>query len=607
MTELAGLLVLGFLAQWLSWRIKVPAILPLIIIGLLVGSISTFFTPDGQKLIDGDGIFQEGLLFDAISISVGLILFEGGLTLKVAEVKRLVGTVGKIVLLGAAITLIGSTIATQLLLNLNFATSLLFSSLIIVTGPTVIGPILRNVRPNFNISTILKWEGILIDPIGALIAILIYEYLAFSDLDQNFLSFATKSISITIVVGTASGASFAFLIYHLLKKDLIPKYLHNVVIMALVIMSFTISDAIHTESGLLAVTLLGIILGNTKIEGLKEILSFKQDVTIILISILFITLSSRIDIKDLQMLANWKILILFMVIIWVVRPIAIFVSTMGSGLNFREKIFISWISPRGIVAAGVASIFALSLAEGAAPNPRNIAGEFLLPLTFMMIVGTVIIQGLTAKIFAKKLDVTRKKPSGILFLGANEPARYLAHYLRNMEVSVLLADTSRANIREAKADRFEVYEGSLLSDEALENIDFSRYGQLFATTPNTDINILACKILSNEIGKNNVFRLASPLEVRITDLEKPTNLLFSATLDYISVTQLSRKRPQTKEFVIEDRESFESFLEHKKEKIIPLFVQKNNHRFEPFSNSSAVNLEEDKKFIYIEQASNKFF
>ena len=597
MVELSGVLVLGFLAQWLSWRIKIPAILPLIIIGLVVGPISTFFSPDGEKLIDGGKIFQEDLFFDAISISVGLILFEGGLTLKFLEIRKLAGTVGKIVFLGAFITLIGATLATYLLLDLNWETALLFSSLIIVTGPTVIGPILRNVRPNFNISTVLKWEGILIDPVGALIAILIYEFLT-SSVSESFLFFAMKPLGKIIMAGTLVGGAFSFVIYYSLKKELIPKYLRNVVIMALVIMSFSIADSIHDEAGLLSVTLLGIILGNVKIQNLKDILSFKQDITIILISILFITLSSRINIEDFKVILNWETIILFLVITLIIRPCAIFISTIDSTLTFREKVFISWISPRGIVAAGVASIFSISLSESVA-NSRNIAGEYLLPLTFMMIVGTVIIQGLTAKILAKKLNVIRKKPNGVLFLGASEPAQYLAHYLRNMDIPVLLADTSNANIREAKLDRFNVYEGSLLNEEALEKIDFSLYGQLFAMTQNTDINILSCKLLFNELEKNNVFRLSSPMELKIDSLERPKNLLFRGYIDYIGITQLFRKRPQTKELILENKESLEAFLAEKGKTIIPLFIQKTNGYFEPLTYMNTP-VQEKEKLIYIE-------
>ncbi len=289
MIELAGLLVLGFFAQWLSWRIKVPAILPLIIIGLLVGPISTLFTGDegylvstGPKLIDGDSIFQGQVLFDVVSLAVGLILFEGGLTLKLSEVKVLGKAVRNIIVIGSAVTMAGGTVAAMLIMDFTVQTSLLFGSLIIVTGPTVIGPILRNVKPNFNITTVLKWEGILIDPVGALIAILTYEFIISGTAGAQIGWIALKTFAITIAVGIAIGWAVAWLGNILINKELIPKYLQNIVILGLVITAFALSNSIQHESGLLAVTIMGMALVNMKTSNLKEIITFNEDLVIIL-------------------------------------------------------------------------------------------------------------------------------------------------------------------------------------------------------------------------------------------------------------------------------------------------------------------------------------
>ncbi|PWJ34145.1 cation:proton antiporter [Sediminitomix flava] len=583
MFEIAGLLVLGFFAQWLAWRIKVPAILPLIIVGLVFGPISSLFTPTGEKLIDGDRIFQGERLFDVVSISVGLILFEGGLTLKFKEVKSLATVVRNMIFYGSVVTLIGGALAVHNIMGFSYQIAFLFGALIIVTGPTVIGPILRNVKPNDKISTILKWEGILIDPVGALIAILIYEFIVSGKPNEYFTLFALKTFATTVVAGVFVGGLFAWFLYKILTNKLLPYYLRNTVVLGIVIMAFALADILHAESGLLAVTILGMILANLKIEGLKEILSFKADVVLILISFLFVMLSSRMDMADLEKLMNWESLLLFLVIVLVLRPLVVFLSAIKSELNLREKIFISFICPRGIVAAGVASIFTVKmvdLAGQAGLSPKIVEdAQMLLPLTFMTIVGTVIIQGLLAKQVANALGVTRKKPNGILFLGAGETARTIAKYLKGKGIPVMLGDTAKSNVNECRTSWLPVYEGSLFSDEGLEEMDFSKFGKLFAMTSNTDINVLGNRIIGKEIGDGNVYRLASKRELEITNLENPKNLLFHGKYDFISLTQAFRRRTKIQEVGVNTQEDLEKILEEKSDSIIPLLIVHEKNAF----------------------------
>ncbi|UZR95537.1 cation:proton antiporter [Chondrinema litorale] len=602
MIEIAGLLVLGILAQWLAWRIRVPAILPLILIGLLVGPISTFFTPNNEKFIDGDKIFQGDFLFDVISISVGLILFEGGLTLKLSEVRTLGKTVRNIILVGTVVTLLGGALAANLLMGMTLRFALLFAALIIVTGPTVIGPILRNVKPNFRINTILKWEGILIDPIGALIAILIYEFVVSGKPNKQFTMFALNGFVLTILAGVAVGVFFAFILYNLLTKNWIPKYLRNVIVLAIVILTFSISDMIHAESGLLAVTLLGMILANLKIDDLKELLSFKEDVVLILISFLFVMLSSRIKVSDITTVLNGSSFLLFAIVVFVLRPIAVFLSTINSELNLKEKIFISAICPRGIVSAAVASIFTIrltSLLENESGHMMEyFHAQLLLPLTFMIIVGTVVLQGILAKPLAAYLGVLRQEPNGVIFLGASEPARFMAKFLKSLKIPVKLADTSKSNIQEARIQGLPVFEGSLASDDAFEEIDLSQYGQLHAMTSNTEINTMSCKILSQEFGAERVFRLASNKEIMNSKTEKPKGLLFNGMADYINITQYLRKNPAIHQFEVNSSEELNVFLKDLGDSIIPMFVQFEKNKILPIARQS-ISLPESSVLFYI--------
>ncbi|MEN7549914.1 cation:proton antiporter [Rapidithrix thailandica] len=602
MIEIAGLIILGLLAQWLAWRLKVPAILPLILIGLLVGPLSTFITPDGSKFIDGDNIFNGEKIFDVISISVGLILFEGGLTLKVAELRNLGKTVRNLILFGTIICLIGGAMAAYYIIGMGVQASFLFGALIIVTGPTVIGPILRNVRPNQNINTILKWEGILIDPVGALVAILIYEFVISGRPNEQFTFFALKGFLLTIISGVVVGGIFAYLLFHLLKKDLIPGYLKNIIVLAFVMLAFVIADMAHEESGLLAVTLLGIILANLKIDDLKKILSFKEDVTLILISFLFVMLSSRIDIADIQLLLNMKSLLLFVVIVYLLRPVTIFLSTHKADLKLNEKIFLSYICPRGIVAAGVASIFSEKLSS-LAPSDSNVMAfdaHLLMPLTFLIILGTVVIQGLTAKPIANLLGVTQKEPNGVLFLGANETARFMAKVLKAKGIPVLLSDTSKANINEAKSAWLPVYEGSILSESNIEDLDLSSYGHLYATTSNTEINILACRLFGNEFGKEKVFRLVSPREIQMVDLSKPKNLLFKGATDYMGLAQLFKRTQLVQTQKFDNKEQMDDFIEEQNGKIVPVFLEKPKNVLIPFT-EKIKDIDKGDQIIYVKK------
>jgi NhaP-type Na+/H+ or K+/H+ antiporter len=428
MAELASILILSVFAQWLAWKIKIPAILPLIVIGLALGPASTLFTPDGEKILDGDQIFSGDLLFAFVSISVGVILFEGGLTLKLREIRDQARVVRNLLIIGPIITLLGGGLAAHYLLGLDYRLAFLFGALIIVSGPTVVIPILRNVRPNMRINSVLKWEGILIDPLGALIAVLVYEFIQTSDLANGSTVEVFKEFFITVSAGMFVGALAAFFLRWLLEKNRLPAYLRNVMALGMVIFAFTFAEFIAHEAGLMSTTFMGVILANVRVNNLKKILSFKEDVSIILISLLFILLSSRIDISQIEKLGKASI-ILFAVVTFGLRPLIVWLSTLRSDFNWREIVFMSWVGPKGIVAAAVASLFALQLSSSNSANINPEQAELILPLTFMMIVGTVVIQGASSKFVARILKVQREEPQGFLIAGANENARFLASYL----------------------------------------------------------------------------------------------------------------------------------------------------------------------------------
>ena len=401
MLELSGIIILGILAQWVAWKFKIPAILPLILVGLLVGPIAAeFLSEDGTKWIEpiwngSKGLFPGEALYYFVSLAISIILFEGGLTLKRDEIKNVGPVITKLITLGSTVTFLGAGIVAHFIFGLTWELSFLFSGLIIVTGPTVITPILRNIPLKKDVSTVLKWEGILIDPIGALVAVLVFEFISVGG-DGAFTKTALMEFGKILLFGTSFGFTFAHALMYAVNKKLVPHYLLNVVSLSAVLLVFVESEIFAHESGLLAVVVMGMVLGNGNLKNLKELLYFKESLSILLISILFILLSANINIEDLQLLYNWKTAALFALIVFVIRPLGVFLSTHNSNLKLNEKLFISWVGPRGIVAAGIASLFGSKLIK------QGVAGaEYITPLVFMIVLGTVLLNATTRQTICK--------------------------------------------------------------------------------------------------------------------------------------------------------------------------------------------------------------
>jgi len=295
MLELAGTIILGIFAQWIAWRIRVPAILPLIITGLLVGPISSLMTEDGTKLLQpiyneatGEGLFPGEYLFYFVSLAIGIILFEGGLTLKRQEISGTGPIIFRLITIGPTVTFVGAGLAAHFIMALPWPIAFLFAGLIIVTGPTVIAPILQNVPLHRNVATLLKWEGILIDPIGALVAVLVFEFIRSAEGGLGFTTHALIAFGQIILIGLALGALAAFALYELIRRDFIPNYLLNVFTLAFVLGVFVFANVMAEESGLVSVVVMGMVLGNLDVPRLRDILSFKESLSVLLISILFI-------------------------------------------------------------------------------------------------------------------------------------------------------------------------------------------------------------------------------------------------------------------------------------------------------------------------------
>jgi NhaP-type Na+/H+ or K+/H+ antiporter len=574
MLELAGIIILGILAQWMAWRFKIPAILPLIIIGLLVGPIATLYMD--TKLIEpiwnGEkGLFPGDGLFYFVSLAISIILFEGGLTLKRTEILNTGPVIGKLISIAVLITFIGGGVAAHYIFGLSWKISLLFSALIIVTGPTVITPILRNIPLKKDLSSILKWEGILIDPIGALFAVLVFEFIS-AGAGGEFTLVALEEFGKIVLFGFTFGFSFAHALVFSIKKKLIPHYLLNVFTLATVLGVFVLSDSFAHESGLLAVVVMGMVMGNMNLPNLKELLYFKESLSVLLISILFILLSANINMEDLYLIYRWETAVLFAIIAFVIRPLGVFASSTHSGLKLNEKLFISWVGPRGIVAAGIASLFGSKLVA------QGVQGaEYITPLVFMIVLGTVLLNATTARLFAKMVGVFLKKSNGIMIVGASKFSRIIASYLKDHGRSVVLVDTNASNIRVAKEQGLDAITADIYSDSISDDIEFNNIGFLLALTGNSQINDYALERFSDRFGENGAYRLVHSNE--INNPNKNSNAgLFSATDDYVNMMEVARYHGKIHEITIRSQDHFKGLIEITKtdNDIIPLFVRNDN-------------------------------
>jgi len=592
MLELAGIIILGILAQWVAWKFKIPAILPLILIGLLVGPIAAeFFSADGvSKWIDpiwigpnldesgnlilneqgepmvGRGLFPGESLFYFVSLAISIILFEGGLTLKMSEIKNVGPVITKLITVGSLVTFFLAAVAAHFIFKLSWEISFLFSGLIIVTGPTVITPILRNIPLKKDVSAVLKWEGILIDPIGALVAVLVYEFISV-DAGGEFTKTALIEFGKIVLFGSTFGFTFAHALNLILNKKWVPHYLINVFSLAAVLGVFVLSHSFAHESGLLAVVVMGMVLGNSNSPYLKDILYFKESLSVLLISILFILLAANINFEELLLIYNWKTAVLFLIIVFLIRPIGVFLSTHGSKLKFNEKLFISWVGPRGIVAAGIASLFGLKLAS------KGVEGaEYITPLVFVIVLGTVLLNATTARLFARLVGVFLTKSNGILIVGASKVSRLLGHYLENHGRHVVLIDSNQSNIAKAKELGLEALNTNIYSDALTDNIELNDVGYLMAMTGSADINKYAINKFRGQFGENGAFRLVTADEMNNPE-NNPKEGLFSHTDDYINLAEVTRKYPSIQEINIDDKAHFDNLIEmtNKDKNMIPLF------------------------------------
>jgi len=497
--SLALIAVLGVAAQWVAWRLNLPSILLLLLTGLLVGPLLGW--------VDPDALLGE-LLFPVVSLSVAVILFEGGLTLDIAELRTIGPAVLRLCTIGVACTWVLTALAAHLLAGMVWPLAILLGAILTVTGPTVVGPLLRQVRPRGAVGPVSTWEGIVADVLGATLAVLVFHsVLVGSEFSAQGLGPALKGLSFTLGTGILAGLGGATLLGWPLRRHWVPDHLHSPVALVLVLGIYAMSDAISPESGLLAVTLMGVALRNQRRTPVGHIIEFKENVRTLLISVLFIILAARIDSNEILTLGPgaWMFVV---ALILIVRPAAVALSTIGSPLNHRERIFLAGLAPRGIVAAAVSALFGEELLRAQVPGLEGI--EQLAPLTFLVIVVTVVVYGLGARPLARALKLAEAAPQGVLIVGANPFAKALAHALGTVGLKVVLVDSNHAAVVDANLEGLTARCANVLTEDSPELLPLGGIGHLFALTPNDEVNSLACLHYHEIFGRARCFQIALP-------------------------------------------------------------------------------------------------
>ncbi len=470
-------LAAGITVQSAARHLQVPGIILLLLVGTLLG-------PDVANVVRPDTL--GGALDILVGLSVAVILFEGGLSLSVARLRREARAIRLLITLGALVTALGAAVAATWLMGWPRPIAITFGALVVVTGPTVITPLLRRVRVQKNVSTILEAEGVLIDPIGAILAVVALEWAlaeTTGGATRGLLSFPSR-----LLVGAAVGVVGGGLLALTLRlRRLIPEGLESVFTLSLVLLLYQVSNALQHESGVMEAAVAGLMVGNVGPPVPRELREFKEQMTVLLVGLLFVLLAADVRLSSITSL-GWGALAVVLALMLVIRPVAVALSTWGSGLTWRERAFIAWIGPRGIVAAAVASVFAERLVNAGYP-----AGEEFRALVFLVIAVTVVVQGVTSGPAASLLGVRRRNNDGHVIVGANPLGRALARVLVDAGEDVVLIDSNEAEVRAAVRAGFTALHGNAMDEDVLERADAEGRRSFTAVTANDSANLLLAR------------------------------------------------------------------------------------------------------------------
>ncbi|TRM12103.1 sodium:proton antiporter [Lentibacillus cibarius] len=488
------IIVLGIFSQWLAWRIQWPSIVIMSVAGLLIGPVLGLINPE-QALGE--------LYTPLISLAVAVVLYEGSSSLNFRELKGISKSVLRVVTAGAFLAWIGGAMAAHYIAGLNFAISFIIGGLFIVTGPTVIIPLLRQAKLKPRVATVLKWEGIIIDPVGPLLALFAYQVIKVIGDDTVQGSYLLTFFIGALLAGIIGFAAGIF-VSRMIRKGLFPEFLKSPIVLSFVLLCFTVSEVIMHETGMLAVTVMGMTMAKTKkhVTSIGNVSHFVENISVILTSTIFVLLTASLTRETILEIFTFPIIGFVLMMLLIVRPLSIWISTIGTEMSAAEKTLIGWIAPRGIVALTVAGYFASVLAED------GYAGaSILMTITFALVFITVCAHGFTLGPLAKKLNLASNEQSGILIIGANHFSITFADYCQSLEIPVLMIDDSYEHLLDAKQKGINTFYGQILSEYIQFEVDLTPYDYILAMTDEPAYNALICQSYAPEFGYNNTFAL----------------------------------------------------------------------------------------------------
>lgn len=478
----------GVITQALAFHVRIPSIVLLLGTGFLLG-------PEFVGLVR-PATLGSGLM-TLVGFAVAVILFEGGMNLRFARLRREQRLIRRLVLWGAPMTAVGGAVAALAFLKWELQTSLLFGTLVMVTGPTVITPLLRRIRIAQSLATVLEAEGVIVDAFGALCAVVTLEIVIHPS--GRSLALGLAELPARIGVGLSVGLLSGTLIAYLLRVErLIPERLGNVFSLAMALVAFQASNALISESGLVAAIAAGIVVGNVRTRVLRDLREFKEQLTMMFIGMLFVLLSANLRIDDLRAL-GWGALATVGALMAFVRPVVVWLCAYGTELGWREKAFLGWLAPRGIVAAAVSAMFAQTLEKEGMPG-----GPALRAMVFLVIVTTVVVQGLPAGLMVRLLGLRQQGVTNFIIVGANALGRLLARHLGAAGAGTVLIDVAPETCRSAEAQGFRVVFGSGLEERTLRRAGVDSARSLIAITKNEGVNLLCASKASDDFRVRRV-------------------------------------------------------------------------------------------------------
>ena len=483
--------VLGVGAQWVAWRMQIPAIVLMLLAGILVGPVLGVLNPV-QDL--------GSIMGPMISIAVAVILFEGGLSLNMHNLRDATQGVVRLVLVGAPLGWVLSTLALHYGAGLGWESSAVFGGIMIVTGPTVIAPLLRQAKLSRRPAALLQWEAIVNDPIGALAAVLAFEYVLVSRLVgtvEHAMLVLISGIVFATVLGVASGWGIATAF----RRGWVPEYMKVPVLFVTLLAIFAASNLVLHESGLLAVTIMGMWIANANLPSYTELLRFKEHATVLLVSGVFILLAASLDFTTLAAL-DWRAVVFLAAVILLVRPLTVHGALLGTDIPWRERWLLALSGPRGVVLVAVAGLFGARLADVGVQD-----AELIAPLAFVLVAVTVVVYGFSLKPLAHWLGLSSKQTAGVLIVGGTSWGTEFAKALQKNEIPVLITDRNMRNLRAARDHGVPMFFGDILSESAEHHVDLHPYQSVVLVTDNDAYNTLVTTDLAPEFGRNNVFQL----------------------------------------------------------------------------------------------------